>query len=455
MTNDIGKVKNGFGLPGRGLEGTPAVGRWLRVLGRALVLAGLWLPAARAQTAAISGGLLQACVSAAVARARAAGVVPGAQRTTFLLSGDSQVFSHVFTHADCVGFVAAGARQTQALELVVQTAEGRPVARSATPATLAYAVHCGHAGEQVFATLRMLDGQGEVVFVPLEHADGRPGALSALEDCPALGTPRPAPIAVGPEPVGKSIEEQFAVARTELSELGYGSDQVVGFGTLPADQHDARGVVLAPDRCYALVAVGSRDILDLDLRVFGPRLPLQPAGVDVSRKRAARVKLCAEAPARYVLDVSAFQGEGAYAVQAFELNEPAAAPGVVGQMRIAYAEVLARMRRRGMLGTVLTSGIVQQEDAIGIPLTLSAGACYAVAVVAASEPDNAGLQLGLRGEHAELVALDTRPNDAPLVFHCAQHNELLQAVVRSTQGRAAARFVLVLGREAVAVAEAP
>lgn len=452
LTNGIGKVKN---RPARWVRSKlsrwlGSVGAWALLVARlaaaCFALSVICLAPVRAQPAAVSGGALQACVRAALTRTRAAGVAPGPLRTTFLLSGDSQVFSQRFTKSDCVGFVAAGARHTQAIEVVVQSAEGRPLARSATPATLAYAVHCGHAGEQVFATVRVLDGQGEVVYVPLEHADGRPAALASLEECPALGTPRPAPVAVGPEPVGKSIEEQFAVARAELTELGYGTDQVIGFGTLPADQHDARGVVLDPERCYALVAVGSRDILDLDLRVFGPRLPLSPAGIDVSRKRGARVKLCAEAPARYVLDVSAFQGEGAYAVQAFELNEPAAAPGIVGPMRIPYAEALARMRRRGMLGQVLTSGIVNADDAIGIPLSLRAGACYAVAALAAADPDNAGLQLGLRDEHGELLALDTRPNAGALVFHCAQHDELLQAVVRSSQSRAASRFVLVLGR---------
>jgi hypothetical protein len=375
-------------------------------------------------------------------------MVPGPQRTSFLLSGDTQVFSRRFASADCVGFLAAGARNAQAIELVVQSADGRPLARSATPATLAYALHCGHPGEVVFATLRMLDGQGEVIYVPLEHAGSRPAALAALEQCPALGTPRPSPVAVGPEPAGKSIEEQFEASRSELAELGYGSDQVVGFGTLPADQHDARGVVLDADHCYALVAAGSRDILDLDLRVFGPRLPLAPAGIDVSRKRGAVVKLCAEAPARYVIDVSAFQGEGAYAVQALELDEPPRAPGIAGQMRIGYAEALARMRARGMAGKVLTSGIVKADDVLGIPLSFVGGSCYAVAAVAASDLDGGALQLGLRGDHGELLALDTRSNDAPLVFHCSERAELLQAVVRSNQGRGSARFALLVGREA-------
>ena len=427
MTRFIGKVKN---CP-------------LPVLLGAVVGLGVWLMGARAFAA---DGELQGCVQAVLERVRASGARPAPMQTRFLLSGDSEVFAQRFERAQCTGFLVAGARYVQAIELLIQSPSGKLLAHSAVPATFAYLVHCGQRGEQVFAGVRMLDGQGEIVYVPIEHAEARPAALAALEQCTALGTPRPAPIAVGPEPAGKSIEEQFEVARTELTELGYGADQVVGFGTLPAEQHDARGLVLRSDACYALVAAGSRDVLDLDMRVFGPGMPLAAAGSDVSRKRRACVKLCALPPARYVLDVSAFQGEGAYAVQAYELSEAPAPAGITGRMRIGYAEAVARMRSRGMAAEVVTSGIVDADDAIGIPLPLRSGACYAVAAVAATDPDDAALQLGLRGEQGELVALDARPNEVPLVFHCAAHDELLQAVVRTGQTRNSARFALLLGR---------
>jgi hypothetical protein len=417
------------------------------------LLAGLWLSAVHAQPApAAVSGALQDCVASAVAKSGAGEVQAGAQRTIFLLSGDTQVFSQRFVASECVGFVAAGARHAQSLELVIQGADGRPLARSATPSALAYALHCGHPGEVVFATVRMLDGQGEVVYVPLVNAGVRPAALDALQQCRALGTPRPAPLEVGPEPAGMPIDQQFEAVGAELAELGYGEERVVAFGTLGPGHHDAQGVVLRSGHCYALIAAGSRDVLDLDMRVFGPQLPLATAGADVSRKRDARIKLCAEGSGRYVIDVSAFQGSGAYAVQAFELAEPPGVVGITGRSRIAYAELSARMRARGMLAKPLTSGLVKADDVLGIPLSLRRDACYAFGVVASSELDASALQLGLQSEHGELLGLDSRSDDAPLLFHCARRDEQLRAVVRPNQTRSSARFVLLLGSE-VATAE--
>jgi hypothetical protein len=401
----------------------------------------------RAEPAAAISGALQSCVSSALALTRGSDIRPGAEHTVFLLSGDSQIYSQQFRETECVGFVAAGARHAQSVELIVQAADGRPLARSASPTALAYAVHCGHPGEVVFATVRMLDGQGEVVYVPLEHAGARPAALETLERCPALGAARPAPIEVGPEPPGRPIDEQFAAISGELGELGYANESIVAYGTVAPGHHDAQGIVLHADRCYALVAVGSRDVLDLDMRVFGPSLPLTSAGVDLSRRRDARVKLCTEAPARYVVDVSAFVGAGAYAVQAYELNEPAPVASISGRSRIAYAELAARMRARGMRAHALTSGIVKVDDVLGIPLSFKGGACYAVGVVAGTELDASALQLGLLNEQGELLALDSRADEAPLVFHCASRDESLRAVVRPNQTRNEARFVLLLGEE--------
>jgi hypothetical protein len=416
------------------------------------LLVGLWLSTVHAQPApAAISGALQDCVSSAVADP-AGSVHAGPQRTVFLLSGDAQVFSQSFSASECVGFVAAGARHAQSLEVMIQAADGRPLARSATPSALAYALHCGHPGEVVFATVRMLDGQGEVVYVPLVNAGAHPAALDALQQCRALGTPRPAPLEVGPEPAGMPIDQQFEAVGAELAALGYGEERVVAFGTLGPGHHDAQGVVLRSGRCYALVAAGSRDVMDLDMRVFGPQLPLASAGADVSRRRDARVKLCAEGSGRYVIDVSAFQGSGAYAVQAYELAEPAGVVGIAGRSRIAYAELSARMRARGMLAKPLTSGLVKADEVLGIPLSLRGDACYAVGIVASPELDASALQVGLQTEQGELLGLDSRADDPPLLFHCARRDEQLRAVVRPNQTRGAARFVLLLGSE-VATAE--
>jgi hypothetical protein len=258
---------------------------------------------------------------------------------------------------------------------------------------------------------------------------------------------------VGPEPEGESIDTQLEAARAELAELGYDAGHLLAYGALRPGQHAANGLVLSRDRCYALLALGSHEIVDLDLRVFGPTLPLAAAASDVSRSRAARVKLCAEAPARYVVDVSAFQGEGAYAVAALELSEPKPAPGVQGAARIAYAELSARMRSRGFDASVLTSGVLRRSEQLTVPLPLRAGACVAVGALDASAHAGGALQLGLKTTNGQLLSLDTRA-DAPLLFHCAGNEpEDLHVVVSASPGRRQARFVLLLGREAEEAAQ--
>lgn len=400
---------------------------------------------ASAQAEAPASELLS-CVDSAFVNDPAARDSSG--ETTFFLKGDAQVFSQAYPAKQCLGFMAAGARNVQALELVLRSQEGRVLARSPEPSALAFVRHCGARSELVFATVRVTDGQGEVVYRAWPTADARPNPLRRMETCAALGTPRPTPLAVGPEPPGQSIEHQLESAGNELSRLGYQTGKLVAFGALRSGQHAANGLLLSRKRCYALLAVGSDEIVDLDLRVFGPTLPLAAAGADVSRSRAAQVKLCAEAPARYVVDVAAFQGEGAYAVAALELAEPAPHPGIEGAARIEYAELVARMRARGFEAEVLSSGIVDREEKLQLPITLPAGACVAIGALRAGEdPASSSLMLGLTAADGSLLAMDGPSREPPLLFHCAAQAEHLQAMVGTAQGRGQARFALILGRE--------
>jgi len=374
-----------------------------------------------------------------------------ATHTSFMLTGESQVLVEQYRTRSCLGFLAAGARHVQSLSLVLRAQDGRELSQSETPSALAYVRHCGAPGEVVFPTLRVLDGQGEVVYSVIESAQERPQALVALESCAALGTPRPQPLDVGPVLEGQSIEQQLSAARAELAGLGYGAGQLIAFGSLTPGEHAAKGAMFDSERCYALIAVGSQQVLDLDLRLFGPSLPLTAAGSDVSRSRAARVKFCAQPPARYVLDISVFQGQGSYAVAALSLNEPARVPGIVGAARIDYAELLARMQARGFEGSVLTSGVVVRNEQLTVPLPVRSGTCYALGVFDSSERVNSAsaavLSLGLKDPNGALLALDTTPGRAPLLFHCADSDARLQVVVGVGPNQRQARFVVMLGRD--------
>src|SRR5207342_1182982 len=121
----------------------------------------------------------------------------------------------------CLGFLVAGARHMQSVELTLRSVDGAELGRSSKPTALAYLQHCGQTGDKVFASFRVLDGQGEVVYAVFPSDEERPAAVRALESCVALGTPRPAPLDIGPEPIGQSIDRQLEVVRTDLKSLGY------------------------------------------------------------------------------------------------------------------------------------------------------------------------------------------------------------------------------------------
>jgi hypothetical protein len=369
-------------------------------------------------------------------------------QTAFLLKGDAQVFSQTFRAKQCLAFLVAGARNVQSLELVVRSQEGRVLGRSTTPSVLAHVRHCGDEGELVFVTVRVTDGQGEVLFGAWPAGQLQAETLRRLEACPAVGSPRPAPMFVGPEPGGQTIEHQLDMMGTDLGRLGYHAGRLVAFGGLRSGQHATNGLILTRDRCYALLAVGSDEIADLDLRVFGPTLPLTVSGMDVSRSRVALVKLCAQAPARYVMDVAAYQGEGTYAVAALELEEPGAAPGIEGEARIEYAELVARMRARGFEPEVLTSVVVARDEKLQLPLPLSGDSCIAVGVLRSDHDDEAaGLVLGLAASDGRLLAMDGPAREPPLLFHCATQPEQLRALVGTVQGHGQVHFAVVVGRE--------
>jgi hypothetical protein len=366
----------------------------------------------------------------------------------FLIAGDARVHAVHFDKADCRGFLAVGAKHTQDVELRVQDLSGKLLATSEGPTTTPFVFHCGAAGESAVVVLRVLDGQGEVVFAPLAHSQLDAAAQQSLASCPAVGTPRPAPIDVGPEPHARAINEELDHVSAQLAPLGYHAERMVAYGTLANEAHNASVVQLEPERCYALVAVGSRDVGDIDLRVFDPSVSFEPLEQDIARRRDALVKLCAGTPGRYVLDAAAFVGEGAYAVQLYGLDEPANVPrSVTGKSRISYAESVARMRARGFTPETLDSSVVSADTSLTRPLSLQGGSCYAVAAVASGGSAAGRLELALTDEGGELLALSAGNNDDPMVFDCPRETSSRKVIVRTKDAHGAGRFVLLLGRE--------
>jgi hypothetical protein len=394
---------------------------------------------------------LQSCVANAFVGER----VRGGWATDFLLPGDVRVHEDRYEHSDCRGYVAVGSRYVQDVALTLHEPSGRVLASATGPTTIASLRYCGRAGERVLASVRVLDGQGEVSYAALERADTPASKLREVARCPAVGMPRPALVDIGPEPEGRAIADALADVRASLGTLGYSPLRLLGYGVLSAGRHEARGVLLEPERCYALLATGSRIVADLDMRVFDTGLSLTPIAADVTRKRDALVKFCSGAQARYLVDVAMDQGEGAYAIQAFELHEPKqTSPSITGQARIAYAEMVARMQQRGLSAEVITSGAIEAGEGLVVPLRFEGERCHAIGAISVTgSPGTAGLEVSLIDDAGNLVVLDSARAADPLVFDCPAGDVQRSAVVRTKETRSSLRFVLLRGRDNTAVQE--
>jgi hypothetical protein len=392
-------------------------------------------------------------VSRTVEGAKAQGAaVERAPHTDFLLTGDARVFMHRFSSSTCVSFFAAGTKFTQAVDLTVLSPTGRTLGQAESRVTLPRAQYCGRSGESVFVSVRVTDGQGEVVYGALS---GPGSTLDAAAGCGALGAPRPQPLDLGPEPSARSLEDELQALSGEFRELGYAPDGLVAFGALLSGQHEARMLNLEPDRCYALAAVGDADVVDLDLRVFAQGSSPEPVAADTTRRRNAIVKLCTSGRTRYVLDTAVFQGDGAYVVEALRLSEPARVPGIEGPARISYAELGTRMQTRGFAAEPITTGLVAANERLRVPLPVRGGVCYAFAAVAVSDSPRGALDLGVLDEHGRLVALDSGKDDDPLVYHCPTADGVVSVLVRAKNTRGTSRFALVVGREPAASEKGP
>jgi hypothetical protein len=217
---------------------------------------------------------------------------------------------------------------------------------------------------------------------------------------------------------------------------------------LPEKHRELRRVGLRGGRCYALAAVGDTDVSDLDLRVLpdggnGPAL-----ASDIGRNRDAVVKVCPETSGAYALDVRMYRGAGLYALQSFELSEPAqgAPVGVEGDSRIAYDELVARLRARGLEPVSLGWGVVGQEHAQSMPVPMRPSTCYAVALVASSDVGASGdLDLTLADAKGRVLAADLGPSTHPIVYHCTGDEPRVHALIQSHQLGKPARFLLLLG----------
>jgi hypothetical protein len=336
----------------------------------------------------------------------------------------------------------------QHLGLALFAPSGRLLAQDEGRDAHAYARFCGQGGRRFVVSVRMLDGQGEFHLVPLWNA---PQSLQALEpimaSCMNTGTARPDPVDVGPEPLGPPIDVELSSVKRELESLGYRLEGGVLAGGLPERRREVRRLTLDGGQCYALAAIGDGDVEDIDMRLLSVAESASLVAADVTRRRDAVVKVCPDRAGVYVLDVRMYRGAGNYVVQSFGLSEPHTPPpaGIEGGTRIPYSELLAQLEKRGMRVTPVVWGLLQPEGSQSIPIKVRAGRCYAVSALATQDFAGGDLDMSLTDENGRLLAADIGPNPHPLLYHCAQRDGVMRAVLQGREVRRPSRFLLLLG----------
>lgn len=400
---------------------------------------------------------LTECVDAALGLIRQQGSTAwGEARASFLLEGGSDTEVVELPSDGCFGFFAVGHRRVQDLDIALFTETGLALERDVAVDAHPYVRYCGARGLRLAVVVNMYKGRGEYRLVRLANAPARlPDLNRAVGHCFAEDAGVTIPMAdVGPEPGSADAPGTLAALGRELEALGYRAQGEVMTGRLPQRQGDARNVRLAAGRCYAIAAAGGPGVGDLDLFVRAPGS--ETVERDVARDRDAVVRVCSEDDAEHMVQVRMYEGEGDWALRVFALEEPPAnvrPPGLEGSARIPFAEIVARMRARGMQARPLAWGALWPGAALSMPLSLEAGRCYAIGGVPSDDLARGDLDLVLLDDGGRLVAWEIARNATPLVFACPSRTATYRVVGR-VYG-AIGQYLVVVGESTPAAGGQP
>lgn len=395
---------------------------------------------------------LQRCVGHAVHEAREAGAKPlGRQRRAFLLTRDIAHFSFDLPGPGCAGFLAVARRHGQDLQLQVYDPQGRALAEDDTTDAHPYVQACVSAATSVHVSVTMVDGDGEVLLSSLWDAPPvLVGLAESMGDCVQAGLPRPAPVEVGPAPLGAPMGRGLLRLRERLARAGYAPYGPVLSGILPPQGREVRRMRLQAGQCYALAAVGDMAVADIDLRVFSAEARPRLLAADTTRRRQAVAKLCAEHSGEHLLEVRMYDGAGSYAIEPLHLEPPgvAAPPGMSARTRLGFGEVVARLRERGLSVTDHIWTLLPPRRAVSTPLSVRGGRCYAFAAVA--DPGAGPIELSLTDAAGNLLRSDVGLQQPPVVYHCPTRDATVQLYPHTREARRDEEVLLLVAQDAPA-----
>lgn len=278
---------------------------------------------------------------------------------------------------------------------------------------------------------------------------GLAGLLAACAS-PQRGAPRaqPAPERLPvsePLTVSPALAPRVDALARELRGAGIGAPQVLSAGFLATRLGITTTIRVQPRRCVSVLALGTQGLRDLDAHLFTPEGTLLTE--DVQPDAHPTVQVCASSQpllAYHLLE--AYEGQGAYAVFAFESEHDAlprvaqavgGQPGRAGTVDPTAPPVLRRLSELrdglGRRGFVAAGEVHRFESsAHGSELrqafAITPERCYTVAVLASGDSVSADVRV-LDADDEEL-ARDVRPERDALVQFCPERQGSVSALLR-------------------------
>lgn len=400
---------------------------------------------------------LRPCLHTLIGQARDLGArAAGPVRSLFLLAPDSDHVDFAVPEKTCLGVLAIGRRQVQALRMRFYDPDGKRLANVQEELPYGYGRACPAEAMTLRVQVRILAGGGEVLLVPLYRAPSHlAGVGEALDQCPGVGLPGPSEVDVGPPLLGVPAEARLVRLAQWLGETGYLGHGRERTGAIGVGGRALLRLPLKGGQCWAVAVEAEDPQVPLELQLFSP--PPSPRLL-ARTEREGVVRACVAETGRHLLVLhSSGGGFVPYRMRVFRLPPPPAAEdsghwaGLPSAEQVALWETLWQLRRVGMAVRQQRWLQLPRGGHFRMPLPLQGHTCYALALQGLARSTSGGgapaLDLQITDGRGNTLAYDGGWARRPLVFVCPETDGPHGVHVRVLDGGPSVRALLLVAAD--------
>jgi len=367
-------------------------------------------------------------VAAVIAELRGLGFRPVGPPTAFpLVEGGRVRRAMPLSEGSCYVLVVAAGQGVHDADAFLYDGAGLRAAFDAGGDRDAQIRYCPSASGLYQAEVRAQRGSGRLVAALLQGPT-QSGEGGFVADSASLG-----------------LAANYAAMDRELQGRGYDGLGTASRGVLDAGGTASHELEVEAGQCYAVAAVGSEAVTDLDIRLF------DGDGDEVDRDeadgRTPLARACPEGAGRYRVEVQLSTGGGAYMYRPYRFTRGTrGAFGLTGVLYLRAMEMVAVLDGEGYEPAAPPERRARQTLAASGRRThrvrLDRGSCYAISAVGAQGLHD--LDLELAPPRGAAVSTERGPNPLPVVRHCPTTSGRYRLTVSARAG--AGRYVYQLFR---------